>query len=447
MSLTSCEGALDDVFGEWSRPTPGNNTPSGGGDGGSSTINATALTLKQTMKVIKMGGANFTITTEVTPSDATVTWESADPDIATVENGVVTPVGKGITTITAKSGDLKATCEVFVGNVVDLSTIGADYNAADFDILTGTLSPSHEIKITDGYKVAFDGLTISYSIKCKGDATIYLTDGSTNTVTVVPASNAAGIWVGGAGTTLTINAETLGTGILEATGGSSGGAGIGTGGNLNYTGGNITINGGNITATGGSGGGAGIGTGKSNNAYTNKCGNITINSGKITANGGNDGSAGGAGIGTGYTDADYTGTTKNECGDITINGGTVIAMGGYSSVGIGTGYAKKEPMGTAADQKCGDITIGADVTSVTAKRGANAPRVIGVGVLDGSGATGNCGKIKFGTAEVFDGASPGTWDANIISYTNGDYGPFGGLKLTISETTNNNDTWTLTPSN
>ena len=415
MCLTSCEGALDDVLGEWSRPTPGNNTPSGGGDGGSSTINATALTLKQTMKVIKMGGANFTITTEVTPSDATVTWESADPNIATVENGVVTPVGKGITTITAKSGDLKATCEVFVGNVVDLSTIGADYNAADFDILTGTLSPSHEIKITDGYKVAFDGLTTSYSIKCEGDATIYLTDGSTNTVTVVPASNAAGIWVGGAGTTLTINAETLGTGILEATGGRSGGAGVGTG--------------------------------KSNNAYTNKCGNITINSGKITANGGNDGSAGGAGIGTGYTDADYTGTTKNECGDITINGGTVIAMGGYSSVGIGTGYAKKEPIGSAADQKCGDITIGADVTSVTAKRGANAPRVIGVGVLEGSGATGNCGKIKFGTAEVFDGASPGTWDANIISYTNGDYGPFGGLKLTISETTNTNDTWTLTPSN
>ena len=27
MGLTSCEGALDDILGEWSRPTPGNVTP------------------------------------------------------------------------------------------------------------------------------------------------------------------------------------------------------------------------------------------------------------------------------------------------------------------------------------------------------------------------------------------------------------------------------------
>ena len=31
MSLTSCEGALDDILGEWSRPTPGGNVTPGGG--------------------------------------------------------------------------------------------------------------------------------------------------------------------------------------------------------------------------------------------------------------------------------------------------------------------------------------------------------------------------------------------------------------------------------
>ena len=31
LALTSCDPYLDDVLGEWSRPTPGNNTPSGGG--------------------------------------------------------------------------------------------------------------------------------------------------------------------------------------------------------------------------------------------------------------------------------------------------------------------------------------------------------------------------------------------------------------------------------
>ena len=38
MSLTSCEGALDDILGEWSRPTPGGNvTPGGGSSSGASS--------------------------------------------------------------------------------------------------------------------------------------------------------------------------------------------------------------------------------------------------------------------------------------------------------------------------------------------------------------------------------------------------------------------------
>ena len=98
----------------------GGSSEGSGEGGGSSTINATAITLSQTMKVIKLGGDALTITATVTPSDATYTWESSDEAIATVENGVVTPVGKGIATITAKSSDVKATCEVFVGTEVTL---------------------------------------------------------------------------------------------------------------------------------------------------------------------------------------------------------------------------------------------------------------------------------------------------------------------------------------
>ena len=31
LALTSCEGALDDILGEWSRPTPGSSTEGGSG--------------------------------------------------------------------------------------------------------------------------------------------------------------------------------------------------------------------------------------------------------------------------------------------------------------------------------------------------------------------------------------------------------------------------------
>ena len=359
------------------------------------TVPATSLTLNKTMEVLEKNGDALTIKVNFTPTDATdktVTWESKDPTIATVENGVVTPVGVGITTITAKSGELSATCEVFVGNVVDLSSEPSDYSAADYDILTGTLSSTHHINIL-GRKVAFDGMAAD-NIECFYDVTIYLTDGKTNTVTATSA-DVAGIRVGGAGTTLTINAETAGTGILNVTGGDDG-AGIGTGYAFSsaVTGGNIVINGGVINATGGkwNGGAAGIGTGYASNA-TNTCGDITINGGVINATGSYKGDFGGAGIGTGGANA-TTGSTSNTCGAITINGGTVTATGAQRAVGIGTGTSYDN--GAASNNTCGAITIGTGITSVTAIKGDGAAWCIGAGPGIGSSAMTNCGTITIG---------------------------------------------------
>ena len=57
-----------------------------------------------------------TITATVTPADCTqpVIWASSDSTIASVVNGVVTPVANGSTTITATCGDYSATCAVTV---------------------------------------------------------------------------------------------------------------------------------------------------------------------------------------------------------------------------------------------------------------------------------------------------------------------------------------------
>ena len=232
--------------------------------------------------------------------------------------------------------------EKAAGKTVDLSTLTEAYEAQTLDILTGTTSQL--ITIAAGATVTLKDATVNNQIACLGNATIILADGSTNTVTA--PSGKAGIQIGGTGTTLTINAETAGTGQLTVQGGYNG---------------------------------AGIGTNYSNSSAVTG-GYIVINGGKVTATGGNFG----AGIGTGRASASYS----NTCGDITINGGTVTATGGNYGAGIGTGLAD------GSTNECGAITIGTGVTSVTATKGTSSPNSIGKG--DAFGGTQTCGTITIG---------------------------------------------------
>ncbi len=258
------------------------------------------------------------------------------------------------------------------GNIVDLSTLTADYEAQNGDVLTGTLnglSQPYKITIADGATVTLDGATIkgkndfNYSwagLNCLGNATIVLKDGTENTVRgfyedypgiLVPKDK-----------TLTIQSGSEGTGKLTASpfdGGTVESYGAGIGGGLNIPSGDISIEGGVITAKGGMYA-AGIGSGDAT------CGNISITGGTVTATGGELG----AGIGGG----------KSTCGNISITGGTVTATGGHTAAGIGSGY----------DHTCGNITIASTVKKVTATKGEDAPYSIGKG-LDGS-----CGTVTIG---------------------------------------------------
>ncbi len=67
----------------------------------------------------------------------------------------------------------------------------------------------------------------------------------------------------------------------------------------------------------------------------------------------------------------------------------VNATGGSCGAGIGAGYSYQYS-GTAI-QTCGDISITADVTSVTATKGSSSPNSIGKGLA--GGGTQNCGTI------------------------------------------------------
>ena len=257
------------------------------------------------------------------------------------------------------------------GNIVDLATLTAAYEAQDGDVLTGTLGANVKISIADGATVTLDGVTINgvndnyewAGLNCLGDATIVLKDGSENTVKGF-YEDYPGIFVP-EGKRLIIKGGTEGTGKLTASpfdgGGTDTSYGAGIGGGYTIACGDISIEGGVITATGGYQA-AGIGSG-----YNATCGNISITGGDITATGGDCA----AGIGGG---------SITSCGNITITGGDITATGGSEAPGIGSGY----------DGSCGNITIANTVTKVTATNGSYAPNSIG------AGAYGTCGTITIG---------------------------------------------------
>ena len=255
---------------------------------------------------------------------------------------------------------------------VDLAALspGSNFFAAQGDVLSGTLPSDVNLLIAPGAQVTLSGVNIDHSesmsapkgISCLGDATIQLSDGTTNTL----KGDDAGLLAGPAGSTLTI----LGPGELTATGGdSSPGIGATTG----YSCGDIVITGGTVTATGGNFA-AGIGAGNDNSS----CGNIFITGGTVTATGGINA----AGIGGG--------NNNSPCGSITISGGSVTATGGNDAAGIGGGYDRSP---------CGDITITHDITLVTARRVTSDCYPIGSGI-----AASNASSVTFDGETVFNGS-------------------------------------------
>ncbi len=180
---------------------------------------------------------------------------------------------------------------------------------------------SETTSLETGWYVVNGEVTVNSPITVSGDVKLILADGSHLVVNATGSYDAA-IDVSGENA-LTIYRQTLGTGVLEATGGSIS-AGIG-GGYYSPACGTITINGGTVTATAPSGG-AGIGGGYSSSSYgSGTGGTITINGGTVTATGN------GAGIGGGG------GSPAGAGGIVVVNGGTVTATGGYSGAGVGGG--------------------------------------------------------------------------------------------------------------
>ena len=95
-------------------------------------------------------GDSVTLTATVKPDDATdktVTWTSSDPAVATVDGGKIEAVKEGSATITAKSGEKSATCQVTVKKKViavesvELDKTEVELNEGDSVTLTATVKP------------------------------------------------------------------------------------------------------------------------------------------------------------------------------------------------------------------------------------------------------------------------------------------------------------------
>ena len=116
-------------------------------------VAVTGITLSESSITLVAGGETLTLTATVTPdnaTDKTVTWTSSNTSVATVEDGVVTPVAEGTATITAKAGDQTAECAVTVkseGTIiavtkVELNKTSLTLNEEASETLTATVTPA-----------------------------------------------------------------------------------------------------------------------------------------------------------------------------------------------------------------------------------------------------------------------------------------------------------------
>lgn len=354
--------------------------------------NLPSLTLENELAILainlKNGSSDITSgTTKLTVSDGTNTYTVNRSAAAGPIYVAILPTTGATINVTATDGTKNyaktLTDKTYaagngynvIWNMTDASVVNlvgvsenAEINVSNGQTITGALTDdeygdltSATITIEDGAIVTLKDVVINLDgnltsgsgisgITCAGNATIILEGDNT-----VKGFGRSGIEVK-SDKTLTI----LGTGTLNASGYNTF-SGIGGEGN-------IVINGGNITATGGSNGGAGIGS-----ASNGSCGNITISGGTVTATGGNKA----AGIGSAF---------EGFCGNITISGGTITATGGsdgnHYGAGIGSGAS------CSIDNTI-SITITSGVKKVTATRGGDGGecKFIGAGSWCSGGAT------------------------------------------------------------
>ena len=238
------------------------------------------------------------------------------------------------------------------GDKVFYAKWGLPWTRADYIDAAGAPASERCVVVTSSttafsnnvWYVVNENTTISGTITVVGSANLILADGVKLTVTATGSSYNPGIRVA-SGNTLTIYAQSEGTGEIAATGSSRG---------------------------------AGIGGQGANSSTIEACGTVVIYGGRITATGGQNA----AGIGGGGNATSASGTRNGgNGGTVKVYGGTVTATGGAANAaGIGGGYGK------AAASSQGTLTVAAGmVVKAGSSTNPTATPTINDGVVTLSG--------------------------------------------------------------
>lgn len=184
------------------------------------TIPETPLTLDKTNVELLTTEGHNTVTLKATYEEGAVfTWESSAPEVATVENGVVTAVAPGTATITVKCNGKEASCTVIVSdksvtlssafvylylqadedgttkNTKTLTATASDGSAITWSSSDNTIVTVENGKIT-GLKSGWATVTASIA-GAKRDCTVYVVESASSFMTAKKSYKelvADGIW-------------------------------------------------------------------------------------------------------------------------------------------------------------------------------------------------------------------------------------------------------------
>ena len=138
-----------------------------------SNIAVTGVALDKTSTVLRMGGS-LSLIASVSPANATiqtVNWSSSKEIVATVTDGVITPVGVGTTTITVASTEdvyIKTTCALEVVDASELQAEIATANASYSTAVEGTEIGQYKVGSKSTFMTA---ITAAQSVFDNADAT------------------------------------------------------------------------------------------------------------------------------------------------------------------------------------------------------------------------------------------------------------------------------------